>query len=66
MPENLALGISFIDGSALAGAIVLSNLPEAAGGTRQMRDRGIRRERALLLWTGAAALLAASALAGHW
>lgn len=41
IPENLALGVALIGASinevaALAGSILLSNLPEAAGGAKEM------------------------------
>lgn len=70
VPENLALGVSMIGGAghnigALAGAILLSNLPEAAGGARQMREGGMARPMVLALWIGAAVLLAAAALLGR-
>lgn len=45
IPENLALGVALISGNvmqvaALAGSILLSNLPEAAGGAKEMRRNG--------------------------
>ena len=45
VPENLALGVALIgaapiDVAALAGSILLSNLPEAAGGAKQMVGGG--------------------------
>ena len=44
VPENLALGVALIGASvgevaALAGAILLSNIPEAAGGARGDEER---------------------------
>lgn len=41
IPENLALGVALIStgplgAAALSGSILLSNLPEAAGGAREM------------------------------
>ncbi|WP_137680743.1 ZIP family metal transporter [Aurantiacibacter suaedae] len=70
IPENLALGVALIGATpievaALAGSILLSNLPEAAGGARQMRESGIAHRQALLLWVGTAALLSAAAIAGN-
>jgi len=70
VPENLALGVSLIGAdplsvAALAGSILLSNLPEAAGGAKQMHESGRSKPAVLALWTGAAVLLAAAALAGN-
>lgn len=70
VPENLALGVFLISAqplqaAALAGSIFLSNLPEAAGGARDMRKSGIPRARVLLIWTITAALLSMAALAGY-
>lgn len=70
IPENLALGVALIGAqplevAALAGAILLSNLPEAAGGAREMATGGRGKASVFLLWAGAAALLAAAAIAGN-
>jgi len=70
VPENLALGVALIGAgpmevAALAGSILLSNLPEAAGGAKEMHEGGMSRGRALLLWTGTAALLAGAAILGN-
>ncbi|MGR3453253.1 zinc transporter [Pseudooceanicola sp.] len=70
VPENLALGTALIGASglevaALAGAILLSNLPEAAGGARNMAGGELSRRRTLMLWTGTAALLATAAIVGN-
>lgn len=70
IPENLALGVALIGAgapevAALAGSILLSNLPEAAGGARQMRDGGMSKGKVLLLWAATAALLSGSAIAGN-
>ena len=69
IPENLALGVALIGGNvlqvaALAGSILLSNLPEAAGGAKQMRDGGSSHKKILLLWIGAAILLSLAAIVG--
>lgn len=69
VPENLALGVALISGNvmqvaALAGSILLSNLPEAAGGAKEMRDNGKSNKTILLLWIGAAALLSLAAILG--
>lgn len=70
IPENLALGVALIGAeplqvAALAGSILLSNLPEAAGGAKQMADNGMARARAMGLWVVTAVLLSGSALAGN-
>ncbi len=70
IPENLALGVALIGAgpmevAALAGSILLSNLPEAAGGGRAMRGRGHSRAKVMALWTATAALLSAAAIAGN-
>ena len=71
VPENLALGVSLIGAApmtvaALACSIFLSNLPEAAGGAREMSESGHSKQKIFLLWSGTALLLAAAALMGHW
>jgi len=71
VPENLALGVSLIGtgpGAALslAGSIFLSNLPEAAGGAREMERNGLSKAKALGLWTATAAVLALTAIAGNF
>ncbi|RPF71606.1 ZIP family metal transporter [Aurantiacibacter spongiae] len=70
IPENLALGVALIGAgpmevAALAGSILLSNLPEAAGGAKEMAGSGISKGRAMLLWGGTAALLSVAAIAGN-
>lgn len=70
VPENLALGVALIGSSglevaALAGSILLSNLPEAAGGAKEMAADGLSHQRTLLLWTATAALLAGAAILGN-
>ena len=71
IPENLALGVSLIGAApvtvaALACSIFLSNLPEAAGGAREMGKSVHSKGKILLLWSVTAALLALAALTGHW
>lgn len=71
IPENLALGVALIGAgptgvAALAGSIFLSNLPEAAGSAAQMKEDGRTNTEVLILWTGAAVLLAAAALIGYF
>jgi ZIP family zinc transporter len=70
IPENLALGTALIGAkplevAALAGSIFLANLPEAAGGARQMTGGGMARRKAVALWAATAALLSLAALAGY-
>lgn len=71
IPENLALGVALIGASAgevaaLAGAILLSNIPEAAGGARGMKEGGMRPRTIFGLWGGATVLLALAALVGNF
>ncbi|WP_367104559.1 ZIP family metal transporter [uncultured Psychrobacter sp.] len=70
VPENLALGVSLIGGNvmqvaALAGSILLSNLPEAAGGAKQMKEDGNSNKKIIMIWIGAAVLLSVAAIAGN-
>lgn len=70
IPENLALGVALIStgplgAAALSGSILLSNLPEAAGGAREMTGDGRSKRAVLGLWAATAALLTAAALAGY-
>lgn len=70
IPENLALGVALIGAggmevAALAGSILLSNLPEAAGGARAMTSDGRSKGTVMLLWIGTAALLALAAIIGN-
>lgn len=70
VPENLALGVSLISGNviqaaALAGSILLSNLPEAAGGAKQMKEEGSSTKKIMGTWIAAAMLLSIAALAGN-
>lgn len=70
IPENLALGVALIGAdplevAALAGSILLSNLPEAAGGAREMAGQGRSKAQVFALWAGTAALLAAAAVLGN-
>lgn len=71
IPENLALGAALIGAGplqavALSGSIFLSNLPEAAGGAKEMSEEGWSHGKVLLLWAATAAILSAAALAGNW
>ncbi|MEO5700543.1 MAG: zinc transporter [Casimicrobiaceae bacterium] len=70
VPENLALGVALIGAgptevAALAGSIFLSNLPEAAGGAKEMSANGRNPGKVFALWAGAAALLSAAAIVGN-
>jgi ZIP family zinc transporter len=71
VPENLALGVALIGAganevAALAGSILLSNLPEAAGGARAMAEGGRSKGKVMLLWVATAALLSAAAIVGNF
>jgi len=71
IPENLALGVALIGASplsvaALSGSILLSNLPEAAGGAKDMSKNEVSKKKVLWLWIGTALLLSAAALLGHF
>jgi len=70
IPENLALGVALIGAgpkevAALAGSILLSNLPEAAGGAKSMAGGRHSKTKVLWLWVATAALLSAAAIAGN-
>ena len=70
IPENLALGVALIGAggmevAALAGSILLSNLPEAAGGAQAMARGGHSKARVMGLWVATAVLLSAAAIAGN-
>ena len=55
IPENLALGVALIGAgplsvAALSGSILLSNLPEAAGGAKEMaEDDNSKKENSLAM-----------------
>lgn len=71
VPENLALGVALIGTgpmgvAALAGSIFLSNLPEAAGGARQMAENGDRPKRRIIaIWAATAVVLSVAAIIGN-
>lgn len=70
VPENLALGVALIGAgpmevAALAGSILLSNLPEAAGSARAMADSGRSKRNIMLLWAATALLLSGAAIIGN-
>lgn len=71
VPENLALGVALITtgplgAASLSGSILLSNLPEAAGGAREMSSGGRSNRSVLGLWAATAVLLTVAALAGNF
>ena len=71
IPENLALGVALIGASAsdvasLSAAIVLSNLPEAAGGAQELRASGWRRRSNVGLWAAVAVTLSAATVVGRF
>ncbi|MFD2825192.1 ZIP family metal transporter [Leeuwenhoekiella polynyae] len=70
IPENLALGVALIGAdaltvAALSGSIFLSNLPEAAGGAKEMTKNGSSKKKVLLLWSATALILSLAALLGN-
>lgn len=70
IPENLALGVALISAgplqvAALSGSIFLSNLPEAAGGAKEMSRGGRSNGKVFALWAATAVILSAAALIGN-
>jgi ZIP family zinc transporter len=70
IPENLALGVALIGASfgevaALAGAILLSNLPEAAGGAQDLSETGWGKRANIGMWTGVAVALSVATVLGR-
>ncbi|WP_031425196.1 ZIP family metal transporter [Flavimarina sp. Hel_I_48] len=70
IPENLALGVALIGASplavaALSGSIFLSNLPEAAGGAKEMTSSGTSKSKVFWLWAATAVLLSIAAIVGN-
>jgi ZIP family zinc transporter len=67
VPENIALGVSLVEGASLAllVAIFFSNLPESLVGAVSMREAGQRPATVMLTWTACAALLAAAVVLGR-
>jgi len=67
VPENLALGVSLVDGASLAllVAIFFSNLPEALVGAVAMLRGGLARRAVISLWCACAVLLALAVVAGR-
>lgn len=71
IPENLALGVALIGAdpitvAALSGSIFLSNLPEAAGGAKEMAEDDHSKKKVFFLWAGTALLLSIAALLGNF
>lgn len=71
IPENLALGVALIGAgplqvAALSGSIFLSNLPEAAGGAKEMAEDGTSNGKVFGLWALTALILSAASLAGYY
>ncbi|MEX2108462.1 MAG: hypothetical protein WD827_06215 [Solirubrobacterales bacterium] len=66
VPENLAMGVSLLEGSAVAllVAIFASNLPEAIVGAQKMRVERSARE-VVLIWSATAVLLAIAVVVGY-
>jgi ZIP family zinc transporter len=66
IPENLAMGVALLEGSAasLLVAIFASNLPEAIVGAEKMRDEWSDRQ-VVLIWTVTAGLLALAVVVGY-
>jgi zinc transporter, ZIP family len=60
VPENLAMGVSLIEGASatLLIAIFPSNLPESIVGAQKMREAGFTPSRSMLIWSATALLLA--------
>jgi len=66
VPENLALGVSLVEGASLSllVAIFFSNLPEALVGAVGMRGEGMRARTVMGTWIACAALLVAMVVFG--
>ena len=67
VPENLALGVSLVDGASLTllVAIFFSNLPESLVGAVAMREEERSRTAVVTIWVICGALLAASVVLGR-
>ncbi len=67
VPENLALGVSLVEGASLSllVAIFFSNLPEALVGAVAMRGGGLGAGKVMGTWIACAALLAAMVVFGE-
>ena len=67
VPENLALGVSLVEGASLTllVAIFFSNLPESLVGAVAMREEGRSAKEVMTVWAVCALLLAASVVLGR-
>jgi ZIP family zinc transporter len=69
VPEQMVLGIGIAAGEGvgvgLLVAIFVSNLPEAIGGSSDMRAAGRSARHVVLLWTAIAAACTVAAVAGY-
>lgn len=67
VPENLAMGVALVDSAnpTLLVAIFVSNLPEAIAGAQKMRGVKQDSKRIMLIWCGAAVLLAIPVVVGY-
>ena len=67
VPENLALGVSLVEGASLTllVAIFASNLPEALVGAQAMRGEGRGRRIVIGTWVACAALLTLAVVFGR-
>jgi ZIP family zinc transporter len=67
VPENLALGVSLVEGASLTllVAIFFSNLPEALVGAVAMRDEGRSARFVMSTWIATGILLALSVVVGR-
>jgi ZIP family zinc transporter len=67
VPENLALGVSLVEGASLTllVAIFASNLPESLVGAQAMREQGLRPRTVITTWLACAVLLALAVVLGR-
>jgi ZIP family zinc transporter len=67
VPENLALGVSLVEGASLTllVAIFFSNLPESLVGAQAMREQGVRPAVVIGTWLACAALLVLAVVFGR-
>ncbi len=67
VPENLALGVSLVEGASLSllVAIFVSNLPESLVGAVAMREEGRSARTVMSTWAVCALLLTAAVVAGR-
>lgn len=71
IPENVALGVALISYgpaqvASLIGALLLSNVPDAAGNTKEMIQAEHSRARIGLTWALIVVALSGAALIGHY